>query len=718
MRTKKFRKSKQRSKRKPIKSTGRKSRKMTTHKRRYRKSKSYKSRKQVKRRRIPKLLYGGAQRFLDKVDSERAAQEQADGGAQSQSPRASLFGADQSPPPRAPLFGAAATRAPRSRSELIMRTMDGAKARERARARAAAKGGTEPDMATDPGPTEPDRQLESERQPEPVKTITSADGQRSERGVASLAGQSSMKARGMTPTMESTPLTATSSDGPDSELKGMFRKLAYRPSSAEADTEDPESPVQLSFGPRRAPARPPPPAAALTRVSSGKKKWEQEEALRAALVKAECPVSEAGVRVLHAAGLGVRDLLDMDEAAARRLGLSAEDAQLVGAFAARAPLQSSMAGTDEETQVSHQEKYRMALVAKEHEESQPEVKRRRQEKEEAVLAQRRIEEAARKAAKKKKEDEERARKAAEEEERVRQEEERARKAAEEERLRRERQAKLRRQKELERRKRVEALNKAYSESKGGEIPKGPALRTLMNETNLTKDEITEEFAKRKARDDMLKVASEHARADGAWDEAEELAEKVSPAYLRYVQDMRNHATRLDDGRDLREKKVRAEEEIRSRHERQYTTHKFDSSAMTLKDSLRRAEQDVAMEDRQTRKTRERAYRAAMQAAPASRRASSPRHRARTPRLPRPQTENLTRVDPAVLKQFNFPVRWGNPPTKQKPGTVAIHYTDNDQASKTISGSPTLSEWVRHHEAEDKTVARLSSRRVQEREARR
>ena len=48
--------------------------------------------------------------------------------------------------------------------------------------------------------------------------------------------------------------------------------------------------------------------------------------------RAECPVSEAGARVLQAAGLGVRDLNDMDEAAARRLGLSAEDAQLVGAF--------------------------------------------------------------------------------------------------------------------------------------------------------------------------------------------------------------------------------------------------------------------------------------------------------------------------------------------------------------------------------------------------
>eukprot|EP01045_Picozoa_sp_COSAG04_P008805 COSAG04_NODE_496_length_13410_cov_8.377733_4_plen_357_part_00 len=56
------------------------------------------------------------------------------------------------------------------------------------------------------------------------------------------------------------------------------------------------------------------------------------EALRAKLVKAECPVSATVARVLHAAGLGVRDLTDMDEAAARRLGLSAEDARLIGVF--------------------------------------------------------------------------------------------------------------------------------------------------------------------------------------------------------------------------------------------------------------------------------------------------------------------------------------------------------------------------------------------------
>ena len=61
------------------------------------------------------------------------------------------------------------------------------------------------------------------------------------------------------------------------------------------------------------------------------------EALRAQLVKVECPVSAAGARVLHAAGLGVRDLHDMDEAAARRLGLSAEDARLVGALTENCP---------------------------------------------------------------------------------------------------------------------------------------------------------------------------------------------------------------------------------------------------------------------------------------------------------------------------------------------------------------------------------------------
>ena len=60
------------------------------------------------------------------------------------------------------------------------------------------------------------------------------------------------------------------------------------------------------------------------------------QAFRAALARAECAVSEAGARALHAAGIALGDLYEMDAATAqRRAGLSAEDAQLVAALEKR-----------------------------------------------------------------------------------------------------------------------------------------------------------------------------------------------------------------------------------------------------------------------------------------------------------------------------------------------------------------------------------------------
>jgi hypothetical protein len=57
------------------------------------------------------------------------------------------------------------------------------------------------------------------------------------------------------------------------------------------------------------------------------------QALRAALVEAGCPVSEAGARALQAAGVQLEDVYTMDAATAqRRAGVSAEDAQLIAAL--------------------------------------------------------------------------------------------------------------------------------------------------------------------------------------------------------------------------------------------------------------------------------------------------------------------------------------------------------------------------------------------------
>ena len=57
------------------------------------------------------------------------------------------------------------------------------------------------------------------------------------------------------------------------------------------------------------------------------------QALRASLVAAECPVSEAGARALHAAGIELAEVIEMDAATAqRRAGVSAEDAQLIAAL--------------------------------------------------------------------------------------------------------------------------------------------------------------------------------------------------------------------------------------------------------------------------------------------------------------------------------------------------------------------------------------------------
>ena len=56
------------------------------------------------------------------------------------------------------------------------------------------------------------------------------------------------------------------------------------------------------------------------------------QAFCAALAKAECPVSEAGARALHM-GIAIGELYEMDAATAqRRAGVSAEDAQLIGAL--------------------------------------------------------------------------------------------------------------------------------------------------------------------------------------------------------------------------------------------------------------------------------------------------------------------------------------------------------------------------------------------------
>jgi len=57
------------------------------------------------------------------------------------------------------------------------------------------------------------------------------------------------------------------------------------------------------------------------------------QAFCAALAEAECPVSEAGARALHAAGIAIGDLYEMDAATAqRRAGVSAEDAQCIVAL--------------------------------------------------------------------------------------------------------------------------------------------------------------------------------------------------------------------------------------------------------------------------------------------------------------------------------------------------------------------------------------------------
>ena len=57
------------------------------------------------------------------------------------------------------------------------------------------------------------------------------------------------------------------------------------------------------------------------------------QAFCAALAEAACLVSEAGARALHAAGIALGDLYEMDAATAqRRAGVSAEDAQHVAAL--------------------------------------------------------------------------------------------------------------------------------------------------------------------------------------------------------------------------------------------------------------------------------------------------------------------------------------------------------------------------------------------------
>ena len=60
------------------------------------------------------------------------------------------------------------------------------------------------------------------------------------------------------------------------------------------------------------------------------------QAFRAALAGVKCPISKAGARVLHALGIAVGDLVEMDAAAAQLIGVSAEDAQLIAALE-RAP---------------------------------------------------------------------------------------------------------------------------------------------------------------------------------------------------------------------------------------------------------------------------------------------------------------------------------------------------------------------------------------------
>ena len=67
-------------------------------------------------------------------------------------------------------------------------------------------------------------------------------------------------------------------------------------------------------------------------ITAEKPKRHAVQAFCAALARAECPVSEAGARALHM-GIAIGELYEMDAATAqRRAGVSAEDAQLIGAL--------------------------------------------------------------------------------------------------------------------------------------------------------------------------------------------------------------------------------------------------------------------------------------------------------------------------------------------------------------------------------------------------